>query len=389
MKRKLSALLITVFLITSTFGTAFAADGEDIKKTAGITPDSILYPVERVIEDIQQALTFDNVKGALLLTEIAEERLAEAQVMIEQNKIELAQKAAEDYTKTIEEANSTTQEAADETNKEDSTATGTTATTDKEAVNNENTSQTPAEEEKQDEKNVVLEELLEKNIEIQKKSIDVLAALLDKLPEEARQSVTAVIVKQIMHAEAVKDFVQTKKTYNDGRKDLREAVKMLDNAKKSGDAPKIEEAQKALDEVKGKLADIKDEMDKAVEAKKDIKTAIANKLAELNLGKEETEEVPEETEIQDVEEVEDKDSQEKVIKEDIEKVIERVKKELKEQYKEEHKEQIKEKVEQHKEEIKEKKEEKKEEVKESVEQNKESSKPEQKNEGSRGKGNKK
>ena len=59
----------------------------------GITPDSPLWGLERAMERIQLILTFDKAERAKLGLEQAAERLAEVQKMIEENKIEHAQKA--------------------------------------------------------------------------------------------------------------------------------------------------------------------------------------------------------------------------------------------------------------------------------------------------------
>lgn len=49
----------------------------------GIAPDSGLYVLDRLLENIQLSLTFDDVNKAALLTTISEERLAEANYLIE------------------------------------------------------------------------------------------------------------------------------------------------------------------------------------------------------------------------------------------------------------------------------------------------------------------
>src|SRR5690554_5271414 len=119
MRKKVAALLLTTFLTTSTFGTALASGGQDIRSTAGITPDSIIYKVDRYVEKIQLVFTGDAVKHAAILTQLAEERLAEAQVMSEEGKMELAQQAANEYTETVDIATESIQEMVDEANSED------------------------------------------------------------------------------------------------------------------------------------------------------------------------------------------------------------------------------------------------------------------------------
>ncbi|MDW7673641.1 MAG: DUF5667 domain-containing protein, partial [Bacillota bacterium] len=78
---------------------------ESTTTEVSITPDSLLYPVKRLIESVRVALTFTEEGKAELLIEFANERLAEAQIMTEQNKLELAEKVIQVYAKTIAKAN--------------------------------------------------------------------------------------------------------------------------------------------------------------------------------------------------------------------------------------------------------------------------------------------
>ena len=68
---------------------------------AGVTPDSILYPIETTIDDARLALTTDDAAKAELAVEIADERLAEATVMIEENMTEEASIAQEQHDEAI------------------------------------------------------------------------------------------------------------------------------------------------------------------------------------------------------------------------------------------------------------------------------------------------
>lgn len=262
MRKKITALLITAFLTTSPFGTAFAAEAENVNSVAGITPDSIFYSVERTVEKIQLVLTSDPVKTVTLLTDNAEERLAEAQVMNEEDKVELAEQAANEYTTTVDQVSQIIQTAVEQANAEDvsntttgtttgattgtttETTTGTTSTTT--GTTTDTTTPTTGGV-NQDGMNAVLAELLKKNEELQKKSVNVLASLLDKLPENAQKAITAVIVKQVLHTEAVRNYVEAKKEYNKDRNS----------------------------ETKAKL-------EAAIKAKKEIKSVIETKLAEIN-----------------------------------------------------------------------------------------------------------
>ena len=74
---------------------------EAATEDSGITPDSILYPVDTVVEDIQLALTTDEAAQAELAIEIADERLAETAVMADEGNVEAAAEAQAGYDEAI------------------------------------------------------------------------------------------------------------------------------------------------------------------------------------------------------------------------------------------------------------------------------------------------
>jgi len=63
----------------------------------GTTPDETFYSIKRLFENVQLFLTFSAEDKAALLTEFAEKRLAEAQVMDEAGKLELVKDMVEEY----------------------------------------------------------------------------------------------------------------------------------------------------------------------------------------------------------------------------------------------------------------------------------------------------
>lgn len=77
---------------------------ETTEKGAGITPDSFLYDLDLLLEDLQLTLTFDDQKKAELLIEFAKERLLEASEMQQEEKIEYVKKAVKNYIETLEQA---------------------------------------------------------------------------------------------------------------------------------------------------------------------------------------------------------------------------------------------------------------------------------------------
>ena len=64
---------------------------------AGSARDSPFYALDRALENLQLRLTKGHIAKAQLRLKFAEERLAEAKKLIEQNKIELAEATIDDY----------------------------------------------------------------------------------------------------------------------------------------------------------------------------------------------------------------------------------------------------------------------------------------------------
>lgn len=100
MKRFIVPVALSILLTFST--TAFAAEGSEVD--AGITPDSILYPVDKLVEDVQLLVTTDPQKEAELLIDFAEERLSEAGEMVTAGETELVQDTINEYIDTINDA---------------------------------------------------------------------------------------------------------------------------------------------------------------------------------------------------------------------------------------------------------------------------------------------
>ena len=88
----------------------------EVVEEAGVTPDqTILWGAEQVIEDVSLALTFDETAKAEKSLEYADERLAEAQVMTEENKTEAVETALEAQEENLADA----EQAASEISSDD------------------------------------------------------------------------------------------------------------------------------------------------------------------------------------------------------------------------------------------------------------------------------
>jgi len=103
------------------------------KVEAGVTPDSFLYSIDKLFEEINLKLASSTEDEAKLLIQYAQERLAETKVMIENNEEALITPTVTDYIDTLEAAEDKVVEAAtigdiDQLIKEDLAETLNTAT---------------------------------------------------------------------------------------------------------------------------------------------------------------------------------------------------------------------------------------------------------------------
>lgn len=80
----------------------------------GTTPGSLLFGLEQAQESVSLALTFNPEKKAEKRLQIAQERLAEAQKLTENNDSRNAEKAVQMHTKAMERANQAVQRVPEE-----------------------------------------------------------------------------------------------------------------------------------------------------------------------------------------------------------------------------------------------------------------------------------
>ncbi len=105
--------IITIFLLGLLIPTAFALENETqpidntgITENIGITPDKpFLYGIDRALDSVRLALTFNEDKKAELGLKIAEERLLEAKKMALENKTKYLDEAINRYQKRMNEVN--------------------------------------------------------------------------------------------------------------------------------------------------------------------------------------------------------------------------------------------------------------------------------------------
>lgn len=102
---KICCFMILLVLLVFSFASfpINAQSNDNVEIHAGITPDNlILWGLDIFIERIQLLLTFNQTKKLELRLEIANERLAEMEVMFAKNNTEAAEKAEKARTREIE-----------------------------------------------------------------------------------------------------------------------------------------------------------------------------------------------------------------------------------------------------------------------------------------------
>jgi len=74
------------------------------KEVAGVTPGESLYVFDRTAENIQLFLTFNNIKKSKFLLQLAEERIAEVQILVQNNQIGEISNLVRDYSSHVVES---------------------------------------------------------------------------------------------------------------------------------------------------------------------------------------------------------------------------------------------------------------------------------------------
>jgi uncharacterized protein YeeX (DUF496 family) len=261
------AILVASVLVFGGFSTrTFAAEATtqttqtpeavvSYKEEAGITPDSLLYVIDKAVDDLRVLLAGSDEKEAAVNADIAEERLGESEVMTEEGKVELAQKALEEYNEAITEAAEKLQavvvnlEPTAEESSEEAT----------EEVVEENTDS------KLEQSITDLEKAIQ---EVQDKSLVVLDSLKGLVAEESVEAVEDVIEEQTTHKEAVANFVAERHEFNAAKKSLNMAKVALKKLEKGGDEEAVKAAQDKLAAAKEEYMLAQTELHAAFQAKK-------------------------------------------------------------------------------------------------------------------------
>ena len=239
--RKYVITLALAIIISGSGIKALGAEAASLKGDAGITPDSIFYTIDKAYDSVRVFFAKGDEKKAMVLAKIANERLGESEAMTGKDKKELASKAMDSYKEKMDEAQNRL-EAAIEKNKD---------TNDAKKINKLNEA--------------------EKDIaERQLKSIEVLKGLLDKVGENAKETIERVIAMQEAKKEAVANMVEKRHEFNDARKAYNQLKVQLEKARKTGDAEAIKKLEAQLKAQEAILEKCKQQLAEAIEAKQAV-----------------------------------------------------------------------------------------------------------------------
>jgi len=255
MKKKIIAIVLMICFLGAG-GSAYATTSdtantsltfEKIMNSAGVLPNSLLYNMERAIEQLQIAITQSEEKLALLKAQFATERAAEVVVMYNEGEEEIASKTMSEYNKMLASAAQHINKAIEAKN---------------EAV-----------------------QTLQTLNESSQKSEAILRTLLEKAPQSTKDAIVSVLNEQNKALQAVNGFYIAKSTFFAAKLQLEEAKKELETAKRSDDAAVIlaaEEKVKAAEAIKDELEGLKDTADTAKEQVKRL-VEQAEKRIELSI----------------------------------------------------------------------------------------------------------
>lgn len=269
------AILVASVLVLGGFGTRAYADGVDTQTTqavdsaisykqeAGITPDSLLYSIDKAIDQLRVMLANSEEKKAEVNADIAQERLGESEVMTEKGKIELALKALAEYNAKITEAANKLQAVV--TNLEAVAAGSSDKAVEEAAVENSEEVAVDAAEAKLEQSITDLEKVIQ---EVQAKSLVVLDSIKNVASDDSMEAVEEAIEVQTTHKEAVASFVKERHEFNAAKKSLNMARVAAKKVEKSGNAEAVKAAQEKLAAAQKEYMAAQTELHASFQAKK-------------------------------------------------------------------------------------------------------------------------
>jgi hypothetical protein len=246
MKRKIVSIVLATAFIISGFSVKTFADVDSnetsLKSLAGITPDNIFYPVDKLLDEVRVILSFSDGSKIEKLIGIAQERLGESQAMAEKSKDKEATEALEEYRTTLEKAD---------------------FNLDKAVKKNESTKDVKVSEK--------IAKVEEKLLEEQNLSTKVLEEIKDKLQEtKTKEILNTILQMQQEKKEAVRTMVDSRHELNAAKKDYNMAVTELKKLQNSKDTEELKKAEELLKKTEEAYRAAQDEYNEAFESKQTI-----------------------------------------------------------------------------------------------------------------------
>jgi hypothetical protein len=263
---------------------------EVINEDKGVMPDSIFYLFDKAFDNLNIFFTFDDEKKIEILSQIADERLAESEVMTQEEKYDLAKSAMEQFNSLITKASEELNVLVEDNN-------NVILNEDKEMENTEvdlQHGEIKLENPEGDKLSELEKNILSKHL----KSIEVLKKLSGKLEGNAKDAIEAVIEMQLAKKEAVANMVEKRHELNAARQEYQVVRIDLEQAKKSGDEEVIKAAQELLVEKQTAYKDSKEEFKIAFEAKKEVKNDFKKDVKKVEKKKDKANKVEENKNIQ-------------------------------------------------------------------------------------------
>jgi hypothetical protein len=238
MKKHIAKGLIITFLLMAPGKIALAAE-TPANTNPGITPDSIFYFLDRLIEKIEIAIAFNPVDKAGLLNKIASERINEASTMASEGNVDLAKQAISDGQS----------DQAAVQNIVDSTATTPT----------DNTNDS-----------IAIDNLTDQIAKSTGDIINQLKDILKNVPNDDKQYFQQAEQQEELHKTAVQAFVGARHNVNDARKALKEAQEALDNAMQSSDTANLDVLKQAVATAQAQYTDCLAKLQQAIADKQSL-----------------------------------------------------------------------------------------------------------------------
>lgn len=241
MRRQITILLIATHLIVvSTAGLA-AAEGAGaeadarIAQSAGLTPDSRWYWLDRALEQLQLLLTRGDEQRAVVLAGLAVERASESAVVAKRGRTELAERSAGEAERILAESVGHLQKAMEESEDE-----------------------------------LAAEAIV---MDAGKQSRAILEQVLAKAPAEAKTGLTRALERQEQGLAALQEYGQARKSYLDARQELDEAKSALAAARRGSDPAAVLEAEARLRALEARQSELERLQDRAEQARERARKA--------------------------------------------------------------------------------------------------------------------